>query len=132
MLEPPAQNPLALMYGSYIRELLQAFAKCNHAYQRETDYEDSKILRLSQVGVSLSHFIFCYQVLTRISTECLEQPELIMHVPPLLKQLNKLLECDLQASPLQFFCFVVSAVNQSRRTKLSYFLSNTVDSARAV
>ena len=49
VLEPPAQNPLALMYGSYIRELLQAFAKCNHAYQRETDYEESKILKLSQV-----------------------------------------------------------------------------------
>ena len=93
MLEPPAQNPLALMYGSYIRELLQTFSKCNHAYQRETEYEDSRILRLSQV------WLFSGTTNEESDLNIISQAQLVSHIPPLLKQLTKLLECDLQASP---------------------------------
>ena len=49
--------------------------------------------------------MFSQFVQTSLSTDGLKQSELIGHVPPLLKQLNKLLECDLQASKHYFRFF---------------------------
>jgi hypothetical protein len=52
VVEPPASNPLGLLYGAYLREMLACFWKCKHAYHREDEFEGSKIDELPAAEVA--------------------------------------------------------------------------------
>jgi hypothetical protein len=71
VVEPPASNPLGLLYGAYLRELLACFYACKHAYHRETVFEETRVAKLKPL-------------------------DLIHDAKCILAMLLKLLECDIQ------------------------------------
>ena len=43
VVEPPSSNPMGLLYGSYLREVLASYHDIKHAYHRESDFDASHI-----------------------------------------------------------------------------------------
>mmetsp|Transcript_33150 Transcript_33150/g.104823 ORF Transcript_33150/g.104823 Transcript_33150/m.104823 type:complete len:362 (-) Transcript_33150:622-1707(-) len=76
ILEVPTSNPYAQIYGKYVREMLGCFAICKHSYQRETEFEESMIVKLGN-------------------------NDLVEHLTCIDLQLTKLLDCDLQGGLME-------------------------------